>query len=160
MQPRQRRVSSALYTTPIPAAELFDDAIPRFAPPDRRVGHESQIESWLTPSTALLARVRNRKRRHIGNMNLQKRKKLKPRSIAWAGWQEELLRSLQSWAKCFFLTSPFIERGYRRSPSTEDSTPIEQLIDLALPYKKKQCSRTGNQWAAGPYPKHITNYFN
>jgi hypothetical protein len=58
------------------------------------------------------------------------KEKLKPRSIAWAEWQKEILRPLQPWAKCFFLTSPFIERANRTSRGIIVRNLIVRLVDM------------------------------
>src|ERR1700693_1400145 len=53
-------------------------------------------------------------RRHANEMNRRNRKHHGP-SLHYTGWMPERISSLlQSRAKCFFLTSPFIERANRK----------------------------------------------
>src|SRR4029077_20823612 len=81
----------------------------------KAIGREPQIEPWLAIfATRTACRIRNRRRRHDGNVTL--RKKRTPRAslhyMGWSAGQKSLLLPVAG--EFFLLTLPFIERRNRK----------------------------------------------
>jgi len=58
------------------------------AQPEKAIGHESQIEPWLTLTTALLDASETDERRYASKMNLENREN-RGSSYQYIGWMSE-----------------------------------------------------------------------
>src|SRR6516225_1376026 len=84
--------------------------------PEKAAGHESQIEPWLASTTTLLACARKLESVvAIKKMNCcgEKTPRASQHDIGWKAQQTFSLLPVAG--EIFLLTSPFIERGYRKS---------------------------------------------
>src|SRR5580700_1956631 len=94
-----------------------------FGQTEKAIDLELQIEPWLPADNRTACCVRIRWKCHANEMNLGNGNitTLVPNTLA--GRQKDFLRSFQSRAKCFFLTSPLIERANR--PSLTNVGPVK-----------------------------------
>ncbi len=77
------------------------------AQPEKAIGHESQIEPWLTLTTALLDASETDERRYASKMNLENRKN-RGSSHQYMGWMSERISlRLPVAGEVFFLDIPF-----------------------------------------------------
>jgi hypothetical protein len=83
-----------------------------FGQPEKAIGHESQIEPWLTLTTKLFDASETDERRYASKMNLENWEN-RGSSHQYVGWMSERISlRLPVAGEVFFLTSPYIEQCY------------------------------------------------
>ena len=100
------------------------------AQPEKAIGHESQIEPWLTLTTTLLDASETDERRYASKMNLENREN-RGSSYQYMGWMSEKISlRLPVAGGVFFLDIPFY-RAMLHTLSSLTSRPLKFDLDIA-----------------------------